>query len=59
VRGWEVPVLPLVADSFYGNDFGFRQALRQRQPSYVVEVEASTGVWTEDPNVPLVRRERS
>jgi SRSO17 transposase len=27
---WEVPALPLVADAFYGNDFGFRQALRQR-----------------------------
>ena len=25
---WELPALPLVADSFYGNDFGFRQALR-------------------------------
>jgi SRSO17 transposase len=53
VRSWEVPALPLVADSFYGNDFGFRQALRQRQLPYIVEVEASTGVWTEDPNVPL------
>jgi SRSO17 transposase len=53
VRSWEVPVLPVVADSFYGNDFGFRQSLRQRQLPYVVEVEASTGVWTEDPNVPL------
>lgn len=50
---WEVPVLPLVADSFYGNDFGFRQHLRQRNLPYVVEVEPSTVVWTEDPNVPL------
>jgi SRSO17 transposase len=53
VQSWEVPALPLVADSYYGNDFGFRQALRQRQLAYIVEVEASTGVWTEDPNVPL------
>ncbi len=27
---WELPVLPVVADSFYGNDFAFRQALRER-----------------------------
>jgi SRSO17 transposase len=50
---WEVPPLPLVADAFYGSYFGFRQALQQRQLPYVVEVEASTGVWTEEPNVPL------
>ena len=50
---WEVPILPVVADSFYGNDFGFRQALRQRQLSYVVQVESSSVVWTEDPNLPL------
>jgi SRSO17 transposase len=53
VRSWEVPVRPLVADSFYGNDVGFRQALRQRQLAYVVEVEPSASVWTEDPNLPL------
>jgi SRSO17 transposase len=52
-RSWEVPALPVVADSFYGNDFGFRQALRQRRLPYAVEVEATTSVWTEDPNVPL------
>lgn len=51
---WGVPVLPVVADSYYGNDFSFRQALRQRQLSYAVQVEPSTVVWTEDPNqVPL------
>jgi SRSO17 transposase len=49
----EVPALPLVADTLYGNDVGFRQALRQRQLPYVIEVEASTGIWTEEPNVPL------
>jgi SRSO17 transposase len=53
VRGWEVPARPLVADAFYGNDLGVRQALRQRQLAYVVEVEPSTSVWTEDPNLPL------
>ena len=50
---WELPRLPVVADSFYGNDFAFRAALRERQWSYVVEVEPTTAVWTEDPNRPL------
>ena len=51
---WEVPRLPVLADSFYGNDFSFRQALRERKLSYAVQVEANTIVWTEDPNqVPL------
>lgn len=50
---WEVPCWPVVADSFYGNDFDFRQALRQRQLSYVVQVEPTTVVWTADPNLPL------
>jgi SRSO17 transposase len=53
VRRWEGPARPLVADASYGNDFGFRQALRPRQLACVVEVEASTGAWTEAPNVPL------
>jgi SRSO17 transposase len=53
VRSWEVPPLPLVVEAFYGNDFGFRQALRPRQLPCIVKVEASTGVWTEEPNVPL------
>jgi SRSO17 transposase len=50
---WQIPILPLVADSFYGNEFDFRQQLRQRHLSYVVEVEPSTVIWTEDPNLPL------
>lgn len=52
-RAWDLPRLPVVADSFYGNDFGFRAALRERQFAYVVEVEATTVVWTQDPNLPL------
>jgi SRSO17 transposase len=28
---WELPPLPVLADSAYGNDFSFRQALRERQ----------------------------
>jgi SRSO17 transposase len=50
---WAVPKLPVIADSFYGNDFGFRQELRKRQLSYVVEVEPKTVAWTEDPNIAL------
>ena len=50
---WGVPVLPLLADSYYGNDFGFRQALRQRQLPYAVQVEPRTVLWTQDPNLPL------
>jgi SRSO17 transposase len=51
--GWGLPGLPVVADSFYGNDFGFRQALRERHLRYAVQVEPSTVVWTTDPNLPL------
>ncbi len=50
---WELPRLPVVADSFYGNDFDFRQQLRARQLTYGVEVEPSTVVWRQDPNRPL------
>jgi SRSO17 transposase len=50
---WEVPPLPVVADSFYGNDFGFRQALGERGLHYAVQVEPSTVVWTRDPNLPV------
>lgn len=51
---WEVPRLPVVADSAYGNSFEFREQLRQRQLFYVMAVESKTVVWTEDPNaVPL------
>jgi SRSO17 transposase len=53
VQSWEVPARPLVGDSFYGNEFGVRQALRQWPLAYGVEVEPRTSVWTEDPNLPL------
>jgi len=52
-RKWQVPVLPVIADSGYGNEFDFRQHLRQRHLPYAVEVEPSSVVWTEDPNLPL------
>ncbi len=47
---WGLPPLPVVGDAYYGNDYGFRQALRQRQLPYAVQVESNTVVWTEDPN---------
>jgi len=47
---WEVPRLPVVGDSAYGNSFEFREQLRRRQLSYVMAVEPQTVVWTEDPN---------
>jgi len=47
---WEVPRLPVVGDSAYGNSFEFREQLRRRQLSYVMAVEPKTVVWTEDPN---------
>ena len=50
---WELPPLPVLADSAYGNDFSFRQALRQRQLQYAVQVEPTTVVWTADPNLPM------
>lgn len=46
---WEVPRLPVVADSAYGNDFDFRSGLRERKMQYAVAVEPSTKVWTSDP----------
>ena len=52
--GWEVPRLPIVADSAYGNDFDFRAGLRERGLQYAVSVEPSTKVWLSDPAlVPL------
>jgi SRSO17 transposase len=48
---WKVPKLPVVADTWYGNDFGFREQLRKRELLYVMEVEPSTVAWTTDPNV--------
>jgi SRSO17 transposase len=49
---WKVPKLPVVADTWYGNDFGFREELRKRGLLYVMEVEPSTVAWTTDPNGP-------
>lgn len=47
---WDVPRGVVLADSFYGNDFSFRAALRERHLDYAVAVEPTTVVWMEDPN---------
>lgn len=49
---WEVPKLPVVADSLYGNDFSFREHLRKRGLLYVMQVEPKTVAWTIDPTAP-------
>lgn len=49
----DLPLLPVVADSLYGNSFEFRQALRARHWPYVLAVEPTTVVWTSDPAVPV------
>jgi SRSO17 transposase len=54
---WEVPPMPVVADSAYGNDFDFRAGLRARGLHYAVAVEPSAKVWTDDPaQVPVAAR---
>lgn len=55
---WEVPKLPMVADTFYGNDYDFREQLRERELFYIMEVERTTVVWTTDPNLPPPRQTR-
>jgi SRSO17 transposase len=47
---WEIPQLPVVGDSAYGNSFEFREQLRRRGLCYVMAVEPQTVIWTEDPN---------
>jgi SRSO17 transposase len=49
VLKWDVPRLPVVADSAYGNDHDFRAGLRARGLQYAVAVEPTTKVWTSDP----------
>src|SRR5205085_5890652 len=39
---WELPVAPVLADSAYGDDAGFRSRLQQAGLEYVVAVRAET-----------------
>jgi SRSO17 transposase len=50
---WGVPSRPVVADSFYGNEFAFREKLRGRSLFYAVQAEPSTAVWDQNPNIDL------
>lgn len=58
LQRWKVPKAPVVADSAYGNEFAFREALRQHELSYVLAVEPTTKVWTSDPNLIPVRKSK-
>ncbi len=52
---WDLPRGTVLADSFYGNDFAFRAALREKRLDYAVALEPTTVVWTDDPNqVPVM-----
>jgi SRSO17 transposase len=56
-QSWALPKAPVVADSAYGNDFFFREALRQHELDYAVDVEPTTKVWRSDPAlVPVVQK---
>jgi SRSO17 transposase len=43
--GWELPTAPILADSAYGDDAGFRSRLAQLELEYVVAVRAETSVY--------------
>jgi SRSO17 transposase len=43
--GWELPQAPVLADSAYGDDAGFRSDLHAAELEYVVAVRAETSVY--------------
>jgi SRSO17 transposase len=43
--GWQLPAPPILADSAYGDDAGFRTSLAQSGLEYVVAVRAKTSVY--------------
>ncbi len=43
--GWEVPAAPILADSAYGDDTGFRTKLHRRELEYVVAISAQISVY--------------
>jgi SRSO17 transposase len=43
--GWQLPAAPILADSAYGDDAGFRTGLHEAQLEYVVAVRAETSVY--------------
>lgn len=51
---WDLPRGVVLVDSFYGNDYSFRETLRGQQLEYAVSVQPTTAVWATDPSkVPL------
>ena len=50
VRDWGLQDRLVLADSFYGDTYEFRQGLRDRTLDYVVQVSAGLTAWTEDPH---------
>lgn len=47
---WDLPRGAVLTDSFYGNDYSFRAALREKRLDYAVALEPTTVVWTDAPN---------
>lgn len=50
VRGWGLGDRLILADSAYGDGYGFRQALRGRNLDYILQVSADLTAWTQDPH---------
>jgi SRSO17 transposase len=50
VRNWGLSDRLVLADSAYGDGYGFRQALRDRNLHYVVQVSGDMTAWTENPH---------
>ena len=44
--GWQLPTAPILADSAYGDDAGFRTRLAELELEYVVAVRAETSVYS-------------
>jgi SRSO17 transposase len=43
--GWQVPTAPILADTAYGDDSGFRVQLAELELSYVLSVQLGTSVY--------------
>jgi len=50
VRSWGLSDRLVLADSAYGDGYGFRQGLRDRGLHYVLQVSGDMMAWTEDPH---------
>lgn len=50
VRSWGLSDRLVLADSAYGDGYGFRQGLRGRKLHYVVQVSGDMTAWIEDPH---------